>query len=161
MTCEEARKVLGLPLNYTPKDIRGAYAQRYQRYLNRFNYATQPSERDVASTAAGILQQAYCVLTGKRPSTHLKVSGGAAGKSDAIRRVSLAGPCPAVHATTRASHQPATRTKSASRAASSIHTSNRAKTSGGQTEWLLGALIYSAICLIALLILFKGVGCTL
>ena len=59
MTEEEARKVLGLRRNHTPRGIEAAYARLYRTYVGKLSYATKPSERDVASRAAGLLQEAY------------------------------------------------------------------------------------------------------
>jgi hypothetical protein len=157
MTPEEARNVLGLPRNYTRKDIEVAYAQLCRKHVSRLNYATQPSERDVASRAAGILQQAYRKLTGDSPSAHLKVSAAAARNPGAIPRASLAG-VSSGHAAAKTAPRPAIWTRPTPRAAGSVHTCNRPKPWDGWKEKVVCAVIYSAMCLIALFILSRGAG---
>jgi hypothetical protein len=160
MTKEEARNVLALPRKHTPRDIEAAYARLYPRYVSRLSYATRPSERDVASNAAGLLQEAYRVLTGRPPPTLVMLPAATARiATPDIPRASLAGRRSG-QATAQAARQPATRRKPVARTTSSVHTPTRPGLSGGWRERVVGAFIYSAICLVALLVMFKGAGCT-
>ena len=158
MTREEARKLLGLPAHYTQRDIDAAYAERRAKYVSRSQYATKPSERDVATNALAIIQNAYHKLAGKSPSTSIKPPSAATKTTAAtIPRASLVGTHSPSHAA-QASHRQASGRPSASRTAGNSHASSNPKPSGQRKERIVGALIYCAICLIALFILGKGAG---
>lgn len=159
MTIDEARRVLELPSRYSQRDVETAYARLYRRHLQRIHYGTNPRERDVASAATSLLQEAYQKLTGKPLPTCIKPSTGAAAHpAPVIPRASLRGRLTSSHTSAATSPRPATAGSSASKAARRSRPSRPPRSAGGWKERFIGVVIFSVICLIALLILGRGVG---
>ncbi len=159
MTPDEARQLLELPPRYSRRDVDAAYAQLQHRYVQRLNYATDPRERDVASAAIALLREAYPVLTGKPPPTSIRPPCAAAAQSGgAIPRASMAGRPAGYRSGAKTPRSPAAAGRAAPRPTSGFRFSTLPQLSEVWKERIMSALIYSMICLIALLILGKGTG---
>lgn len=155
MSPEVARKVLGLRASFSQKDIDQTYAGLLHKYTRQSQHATDPRERDLAHNALGILPEAYRALTHNSPPSRMKPPRPAIS-SNGIARASLAGTPATVDSAASGSRRwagsgPSTGTDG--------HVVPSQKPSRWSKERAASVLIYSAICLVALLILSKGVGC--
>ncbi len=82
MTRDEAYRLLNLPPNAGRANLDAHYAEARKTYARKLQYATDPKDRDAASKALALLQQAYRILTGSSPlqpiapATGKKKTGG-------------------------------------------------------------------------------------
>jgi hypothetical protein len=140
MTRLDAMKILGLCDGFSPRERDEAYRMLRSKHLIRAQHAIDPRERYVATTAQGLIQDAYRELAGKPPPASLPgTTNPAARKADDIIRVSLA--------------------KTASRRSHAGSSSGRSSPAGGLwRERLVAAFIWGIMVLVGILLVAKGIA---